>query len=72
MDVEKKPLLIQMMSMKDPATTTTTTTIPQGPVRVQSCVQDPQVSVASFIRIQAYDLGVEKKKYEKYQAPILT
>ena len=70
MDVEKKPLLIQMMSMKDP--TTTTTTVPRGPVRVQSCVQDPQVSVASFIRIQAYDLGVVKKKYEKYQAPILT
>ena len=70
MDVEKKPLLIQMMSMKDPATTTTT--IPRGPVRVQSCVQDPQVSVASFIRIQAYDLGVVKKKYEKYQAPSLT
>ena len=70
MDVEKKPLLIQMMSMKDPATTTTT--IPRGLVRVQSCVQDPQVSVASFIRIQAYDLGVVKKKYEKYQAPSLT
>jgi len=47
MDVEKKPLLIQMMSMKDPATTTTT--IPRGPVRVQSCVQDPQETAASAL-----------------------